>query len=97
LYFLLAQQYLLTGQLVTELLDAAGLDTEQDLKARFAAKFLLDAFAPTNTLPGNPAALRQAFDTGGKSVVRGAKNMLSDLRPTAAGPRRSTAPASRSA
>jgi polyhydroxyalkanoate synthase len=80
LYFLLAQQYLLTGQLVTELLDAAGLDTEQDLKARFAAKFLLDAFAPTNTLPGNPAALRQAFDTGGKSVVRGAKNMLSDLR-----------------
>jgi polyhydroxyalkanoate synthase subunit PhaC len=80
LYFLLAQQYLLSNQLVTELLDAAGLDANQDLKARFAAKFILDALAPTNTLPGNPAALRQAFDTGGKSLVRGARNMLDDIR-----------------
>ena len=80
LYFLLAQQYLLAGQLVAELLDAAGLDAKQETKARFAAKFMLDALAPTNTLPGNPAALRHAFDTGGKSVVRGAKNMIDDLR-----------------
>jgi polyhydroxyalkanoate synthase len=80
LYFLMAQQYLLGCQLVNELLDAAGLEAEQDTKARFAANFILDALAPTNTLPGNPAALRQAFDTGGKSVVRGAKNMADDLR-----------------
>ncbi len=79
LYFLLAQEYLLSGQLVTELLDAAALETVQDTKARFAATFIHDALAPTNTLLGNPAALREAFDTGGKSVVRGAKNMLDDL------------------
>jgi len=80
LYLMLAQQYLLGCQLVTELLDAAGLEAGQDVKARFAAKFILDALAPTNTLPGNPAAMRQAFDTGGRSVLRGAKNMLGDLR-----------------
>jgi polyhydroxyalkanoate synthase len=80
LYFLLEQEYLLSGQLVDELLDAAGLEATQDLKARFAARFMLDAMAPTNTLPGNPAALREAFDTGGKSLVRGAKNMLNDVR-----------------
>jgi polyhydroxyalkanoate synthase len=80
LYFLLQQQYLLSNQLVAELLDAAGLDAQEDSKARFAAKFILDALAPTNTLPGNPAAMRQAFDTGGKSLVKGAKNMLGDLR-----------------
>ena len=80
LYFLLAQQYLLNSALVTELLDAAGLEAGQDTKARFAATFILDALAPTNTLPGNPAAIRQAFDTGGKSVVRGVRNMLGDLR-----------------
>jgi len=80
LFFLLVQDYLLSGQLVNELLDAAGLEAEQDLKARFAAKFILDALAPTNTLPGNPAAIREAFDTGGKSLVRGAKNMLDDIR-----------------
>ena len=80
LYFLLQQQYLLTDRLVTELLDAAGLESSKDAKARFAAKFLLDALAPTNTLLGNPAALRQVFDTGGKSVFRGFKNMLGDIR-----------------
>jgi len=80
LYFLLEQQYLLSSQLVNELLDAAGLEATQDVKARFAAKFILDALAPTNILPGNPAALRQAFDTGGKSVLRGVKNMVGDIR-----------------
>jgi len=80
LYYLLEQEYLLSGQLVDELLDAAGLEASQDLKARFVAKFIVDAMAPTNTLAGNPAALREAFDTGGKSVVRGAMNMLDDIR-----------------
>ncbi len=80
LYFLLAQQYLLGSQLVAELIDAAGLDAGKDKKARFAAAFILDALAPTNTLPGNPAAIRQAFDTGGRSVVKGAANMVEDMR-----------------
>ncbi len=80
LYFLLEQQYLLVDRLVTELLDAAQLESGRDAKARFGAKFLLDALSPTNTLPGNPAALRQVFDTGGKSLVRGARNMLGDIR-----------------
>jgi polyhydroxyalkanoate synthase subunit PhaC len=79
LYFLLEQQYLLSSQMVDELLDAAELDATQEMKARFAARFIVDALAPTNTLPGNPTALREAFDTGGKSVVSGAKNMLGDL------------------
>jgi polyhydroxyalkanoate synthase len=80
LYFLLAQHYLLANQLVTELLDSVQLEAGKATKARFAAKFMLDALAPTNTLPGNPAALRQMFATGGKSVVAGAKNMFGDLR-----------------
>ena len=80
LYFLLAQQYLLSRQMMNELLDAANLSPAQDAKARFAASFMMDLLAPTNTLAGNPAALRQAFDTGGKSLARGVKNMLGDLR-----------------
>ena len=79
LYYLLAQEYLLSSQMVDELLDAADLNPTEQTKARFAAKFLVDALSPTNTLPGNPAALRRAFDSGGKSVVRGAKNMLDDI------------------
>ena len=64
LFFLLEQQYLLGCQFVNELLDAAQLDESQDAKARFAAKFILDALAPTNTLLGNPVAIREAFETG---------------------------------
>jgi polyhydroxyalkanoate synthase len=65
--------------MVEELVDGAGLDPAREAKARFAARFLLNALAPTNTLPGNPAALREAFDTGGKSLVRGARNFADDL------------------
>jgi polyhydroxyalkanoate synthase subunit PhaC len=80
LYFLLAQEYLLLNRLANELLDAAELDPERDVKARFAAKFLLDALSPTNTPLGNPAAVRQAFDTGGKSIARGLRNFVKDVR-----------------
>jgi len=79
LYYLLQQQYLLSSQMVDELLDAAELSATEEIKARFAAGFIIDALAPTNTFYGNPAALRRAFDTGGKSVFRGAKNMLDDI------------------
>src|SRR6478752_3067546 len=79
-YFLMAQQYLLFSQLVAELVDTAGVSGTREAKARFAAKFLVDALAPTNTLAGNPAALRKAFDTGGKSIVNGLKNWVHDLR-----------------
>ena len=78
-YYLLEQQYLLSSQMVDELLEAAELEATEEIKARFAARFIVDALSPTNTLAGNPAALRRAFDTGGKSVFRGAKNMLDDL------------------
>jgi polyhydroxyalkanoate synthase len=80
LFFLLEQQYLLGCQFLTELLDAAELDGAEDAKARFAATFILDALAPTNSLLGNPAALREALDTGGESLVRGAQNMMDDIQ-----------------
>ena len=79
-YFLLAQQYLLFSQLVADLLDTAGVSGSREAKARFAANFLVDALAPTNTLAGNPAAIRKAFDTGGMSIVKGLRNMADDLR-----------------
>ena len=79
MFAVLEQQYLLGCQYFNELLDAAELEGIEDAKARFATKFVLDALAPTNTLYGNPAALREAVDTGGESLVRGAKNMLEDL------------------
>jgi polyhydroxyalkanoate synthase len=79
-YFWLEQQYLLASQLVSELLDAAHLKGATEVKARLAAQIMVDALAPTNTLAGNPAALRRAFDTGGKSLARGVQNLVNDVR-----------------
>lgn len=79
-YFLLAQQYLLFSRYIDELLDTAGVSGTREAKARMAARFLVDVLAPTNTLPGNPAAIRKAFDTGGKSIVNGLKNWAHDVR-----------------
>ncbi len=79
-YFLLLQMYLLGDRFTRSIIDAADLEPDEDRKARFAAQFLMDAMAPTNTLPGNPAALRKAVETGGRSVVRGMRNMVHDIR-----------------
>ena len=78
-FYALAQNYLLATHLVMELLDIADLAPDEERKARFAAGFLLDALAPTNNLFGNPAAMREAFATGGKSIARGLRNMVHDI------------------
>jgi polyhydroxyalkanoate synthase len=75
----LLQVYLLTARLIRELVDAAGLPAPEGPKAEFAASLLADALAPTNMLMTNPRALKRAFETGGTSVVRGARNYLHDL------------------
>lgn len=98
LYFLLKQQYLLSSQLVTELLDAAELDATQETKARFAAKFIVDALAPTNTLVGNPVPQSGMPSTQGARASSGARRTCwTTSSTTEDGPHRSTTPASRSA
>jgi len=46
---------------------------------RFAITLLTEALAPTNTLLGNPAALKRVLETGGQSLVAGLRNFLDDL------------------
>jgi poly[(R)-3-hydroxyalkanoate] polymerase subunit PhaC len=79
LFHFLLETYLLTERLLLELVHAANLEGPSAPKAEFAAQLLTDALAPTNFLPTNPAALVRAFETGGASVVRGARNILHDV------------------
>src|SRR5215813_5990044 len=62
---------------------ASGTRAEQ---ARFAASIVASAAAPTNFLVSNPAALKRAFDTGGMSLARGARNFAHDIRHNGAMP-----------
>jgi polyhydroxyalkanoate synthase subunit PhaC len=70
-FFGLQQAYLLWVRLMDDLVAAATLDGTVAAKAQFVVRAIADALAPTNTLPGNPAALRRAFDTGGISSSAG--------------------------
>jgi polyhydroxyalkanoate synthase len=78
-FFALRGYYAAGGQLMSDLLAAGEGDRHADAKAQLAVGFLLDALAPTNFLPTNPAALKRVIDTGGGSVLAGLRNMISDL------------------
>src|SRR5690242_2999724 len=68
-----------TRRLGEDLLAAGRGNPRTDQKAALAVGFAFDALAPTNVLPGNPAALKKAFETGGGSVLAGTRNFASDL------------------
>ncbi len=77
--YLLRQQHLLLQRYTTELVAAASMDEPTRRKAAFVVQQVVDALAPTNFLPTNPAALKKAYDTGGLSLARGVRNFLTDL------------------
>ena len=78
-FYALLQAYLLTRNLLIDLVEDSGVEGHALAKARFAANLLSDALSPTNYLATNPAALRRAAETGGLSLVRGLRNAFDDL------------------
>jgi polyhydroxyalkanoate synthase len=78
-YWGLRQQYLAVVQTLHDLVDAAGLDESSRERASMLMDVLGSVISPTNVLPGNPSALKRAFETGGSSVLAGARQMLDDL------------------
>ena len=48
-------------------------------RAKFGTDIFTSMMAPSNTLFGNPEALKRAFETGGSSIVDGMLNYLNDL------------------
>jgi polyhydroxyalkanoate synthase subunit PhaC len=56
-------------------------------KAEFAVQLMIDALAPTNFIPGNPAVIKKALETGGLSLAKGGRNFIHDLRTNRGAPR----------
>jgi polyhydroxyalkanoate synthase subunit PhaC len=79
--------YLAACRAARDVVAGAGLDDQTARKAAAATELMLDALAPTNFLPTNPAALKRAFDTAGISLARGARNFADDLRSNEGRPR----------
>jgi polyhydroxyalkanoate synthase len=81
-YHSLMQGYLACRQAALSLVDEkenGGANWKIPAQHRFAMSLLTEALAPTNTLIGNPAALKRVFETAGTSLVNGLNNFVDDL------------------
>src|SRR5260370_15842179 len=79
---MIQQSYLASAGALDRVVDQLG-DGQNDPRAeraRFTATILTSAAAPTNFLVSNPAAIKRTIDTGGLSLVRGIRNLVSDAR-----------------
>jgi polyhydroxyalkanoate synthase subunit PhaC len=85
-YRRLMQAYLAGCEALEEAVEVADLGWRDKERARFAAAILTSAVAPTNTLLGNPAAVKRAYETGGLSLLRGTRNFVKDVRSNRAMP-----------
>lgn len=74
------QGYLAWNKEVYALLDDLDLDEKSKERARFLLGLITETVAPTNSLLGNPTALRTAVATKGKSVRDGIRHMIWDAR-----------------
>ncbi|SAL56592.1 Poly-beta-hydroxybutyrate polymerase [Caballeronia choica] len=78
LYRMSLQGYFAWRDSVAGFVDRSALDDKSKERAQFVTSLLTDALAPTNTLAGNPAALRKMFESGGASLLAGMKNLVTD-------------------
>jgi polyhydroxyalkanoate synthase len=78
-FWALRQAYLAAREYGMDLLRISDLDPVNEGKAELAMGFLADAFAPTNFPATNPAVLKRALDTGGRSFIDGWRNFVDDM------------------
>ncbi|MHB9796666.1 class II poly(R)-hydroxyalkanoic acid synthase [Pseudomonas sp. MT3] len=78
LYRRTVQAYLAWQKQLLAWIDESNLDGDDRARARFLLSILSDAASPSNTLL-NPLAVKELFNTGGQSLLKGAQHLLDDL------------------
>jgi polyhydroxyalkanoate synthase len=79
LYRMTLQGYLAWRDALTGFVDRSALDAKTKERAQFVLSLCTDALSPTNTLLGNPAAIKKIVDSGGASLLSGFRNIVTDL------------------
>jgi polyhydroxyalkanoate synthase subunit PhaC len=75
----LLQGYMAWSQSLQNFAQKAGLDPKETGRAKFLLTQISEALAPTNFLLSNPAAIKAAIDSGGKTLLDGYHNFLKDI------------------
>jgi polyhydroxyalkanoate synthase len=77
---LVKQSYLITSNWLNDLVSGVeGVEPMTLRRLEFVTKMLTDAFSPSNFLLSNPAALREALESRGESLLKGMENFAADL------------------
>jgi len=80
LYRRLMQGHLALARESHGLAGELGLAPRDEARARMALGIVADTLAPTNTLLGNPAAIKRTLETSGRNLASGVLNLVSDWR-----------------
>uniref|UniRef100_UPI0035662898 class II poly(R)-hydroxyalkanoic acid synthase n=1 Tax=Pseudomonas sp. TaxID=306 RepID=UPI0035662898 len=72
------QAYLAWQHQLDNWIEESDMSADDRTRARFVVSILGDALSPTNTLL-NPLALKELFNSGGSSVLKGMGHLLDDL------------------
>jgi len=74
------QSYLITAGWLNDLVNGVdGVDPLTKRRVSFFTQMLTDAMSPSNFLMSNPAALREAMESQGESLLRGMEHFAADL------------------
>jgi polyhydroxyalkanoate synthase len=76
----LGQSYLAWSRIPNALVEGSSVDWRTKQRGRLAANLVTSALAPTNCFLLNPDAVERAYETGGRSVLSGAANVVRDIR-----------------
>lgn len=77
-YKSLLQGYMAWSQSLQNFAEKAGFEAKETGRAKFLLTQISEAVAPTNFLFSNPAAIKAAIDSGGKTLLDGYQNFLED-------------------
>ena len=64
---------------VTECIEDFELERTDRARTALLVDIVMDSLAPTNSLLGNPAAVKRFYETGGRSLLRGLRNAWDDF------------------
>lgn len=90
-YFLLRQEHALFAHCLRAVARDAELTPQTRKKIDFLVQQTIEATSPVNWPWSNPTMLKKALETGGQSLVRGARNALRDVVTNRGMPRQTTA------
>lgn len=79
-YRRIAQSHVAFEREVARLIDDLDMNAKSRLRSELIASVVTSTLSPTNTLAGNPAAIKEAVRTRGKSLRDGARHAWYDVR-----------------